>query len=329
MLAPVRLLSKSDLTKLMTQRDYFDAVEQAFAMALDPQKFRTPPPMHLAGTGGAFHVKGSTLFGDQPITAVKLNGNFPGNVEAGLPTIQGAILVADATNGALLAIMDSAEVTLRRTAAASAVAAHYLAREQCGSATVIGCGAQALAQCQAISDIRSVGRWRVWDQSPGRAKSFANIAREKLDAPVNIAPDLAEALNGADIIITCTTSKRAFVTETQVAPGAFIAAVGADNPEKSEIAPSLMARATVVTDATEQCAHMGDLHHAIAAGEMSVSDVYASLGEIVAGHINGRRSEDEIIIFDSTGVAFQDVASAARIIDKAGRMTSSAEFSFA
>ena len=114
------------------------------------------------------------------------------------------------------------------------------------------------------------------------------------------------------MIVTCTSSHAPFLGPDDVRPGTFVAAIGADNPDKSEIDPALMARARVVTDLTEQCRHMGDLHHSLAAGTMRVADVHAELGELVAGRKGGRTQAHEITLFDGTGVGIQDVAASAR-----------------
>jgi ornithine cyclodeaminase/alanine dehydrogenase-like protein (mu-crystallin family) len=128
---------------------------------------------------------------------------------------------------------------------------------------------------------------------------------------------LREATLGAHVIVTCTTARAPFLNVGDVSPGVFIAAVGADNPEKSEMAPALMAEASVVADVLAQCAVMGDLHHAIAAGAMTADRVRAELGDVVVGTKRGRSRDDEIVIFDSTGTAIQDVASAAIVYERA------------
>jgi alanine dehydrogenase len=130
-------------------------------------------------------------------------------------------------------------------------------------------------------------------------------------------------------VITCTTASRYFITREMVRPGTFVAGVGADNEHKQELDPALLAHATVVTDLTEQCASIGDLHHAIAIEAMRASDVHAQLGEIIAGIRRGRRDDDEITVFDSTGTALQDVAAAAAVHARACEARQSARFDFA
>ena len=143
-----------------------------------------------------------------------------------------------------------------------------------------------------------------------RERFAARDCARGLDVDVPAKP--REAARASDVIVTCTSSHAPFLGPADVRSGTFIAAIGADNPDKSEIDPALMARARVVTDLTEQCSHMGDLHHAIAAGTMRIADVHAELGELVAGRKRGRTQAHEITLFDGSGVGIQDVAASAR-----------------
>lgn len=304
------LLSRGEVERLLTPELCIAAVEDALRLLAAG---RLPPPgilgMHAAE--GGFHVKAGILAADRAYFAAKLNANFPQNgPRHGLPTIQGAVLLFDAANGALLAIMDSMSITALRTAAATAVAAKYLAREACGTALIVGCGGQATAQLRALLRVRSPRRLLAFDQDPERARALAVALRDGRVAAVEVVEDLASAASASDIIVTCTTSKRPFITRDMVRPGTFIAAVGADSEDKQEIEPTLMAMAKVVTDLTEQAGRIGDLHHAIAAGAMTREAVHAELAEVVAGRKPGRENADEITLFDSTGTGLQDVAAA-------------------
>jgi alanine dehydrogenase len=158
--------------------------------------------------------------------------------------------------------------------------------------------------------VRSPVRFFAHDLLAERATSFAVSAGQALRVEITPVADLRAAMLESDIVITCTTSRKFFVTPDLVRPGTFIAAVGADHEDKQEIAPELLACAKVVTDATQQACRIGDLHHAIAAGTMRAEDVHAELGEIVAGLKPGRERDEEITIFDSTGTGLQDVAAA-------------------
>lgn len=308
------VLTRRDIAQLMTREDYLRAAEIAFR-ALASGEAAAPLPMHLHGDGGAFHVKGASLRG---LGAIKLNGNFPENPERnGLPTIQGAILLADATNGALLAVMDSIGITLERTAAASALAARHLARPGSTRAAICGCGEQGRVQLAALASVFSLDDVQAWDRDFGRARDYALEMTGALGVAVHATDALEAATLNADIIVTCTTARSPFLGPDHVRPGTFIAAIGADNPGKSEIAPELMARSKIVVDVLDQCVAMGDLHHAVEAGAVAASDVCADLGQVVTGRRDGRRSAEEIWIFDSTGTAAQDVAAAAEVYARA------------
>ena len=304
---PAVILTRSDVAALMTPADYLDAVEEGFR-ALHGGAANVPLPWHIAGQGGGFHGKGASLRLDRLYVALKLNGNFPHNPAAnGLPSIQGAILLCDGETGSPLAIMDSIEVTLRRTAAATALAARHLARPDSSTVLVCGCGEQARAQLEALHQVLPLKRILAWDRDRSKAEQLSG----------DVADDLGEASGQADVIITCTPATEPFLDAEMVRPGTFVAAVGADAPHKSEIHPELMANALVVADSLDQCAVMGDLRHAIEAGVMARESVHAELAELVAGTRPGRTSIDQVTLFDSTGTAVQDVASAVRIYHRA------------
>lgn len=319
------LLSRPDIAGLMGPPDYLEAVERGFRAAAKGTA-AAPSPMALPADGGAFHAKGAVLRLDRLRVALKLNGNFPDN-EAGLPTIQGAILLCDGGNGALLAVMDSIEVTLRRTAAASALAARFLARPDSRSVLVCGCGAQASAQLEALAQVLPLRQCFAWDRDFKRSEALASAA---LGLGLDSEPvaDLDSVAPACDVIVTCTTAREPFLLPRHAGPGCFVAAVGADSPGKSEIHPDLMGKAQVVVDLVEQCLEMGDLSHAVRAGAMRPEEIYASLGALVAGAVSGRSRDEDVFIFDSTGTALQDVAAAAAIYERAMRQGGFESFAF-
>lgn len=313
------ILKRSDVRKLASVQDYHEAVAGGFR-AFAAGAVDAPPPMEIAGADGAFHAKGASMtIGGRRLAALKVNGNFPLNPARGSPTIQGAILLFAANDGALLAVLDSIEITLRRTAAASAVAADLLARASAQTLLICGCGVQGRAHAEAIAPLRAIKRAFAYDSNAAKARSFA----EETSAALNLRFDAVERLEDAsiesDIIVTTTTARSPLFFPGHVKAGSFIAAVGADNPHKIEIAPALMKKSIVVTDVTAQCEIMGDLRAAIADDAKVRDNVRGELGEMLAGTKAGRRTDEEIIIFDSTGAAFQDLASAAMIYERAGR----------
>jgi ornithine cyclodeaminase/alanine dehydrogenase-like protein (mu-crystallin family) len=288
--------------------DYLDAVREAFRAAAEGRA-HSPPPGAVEAEGGTFHAKSARIALDRLYVALKFNGNFPDNrMRHGLPTVQGSILLCDGENGALLAIIDSVEVTLRRTAAATVLAAQYLARPDSRTILICGCGEQGAAHLAALRRTLPLERGFAWDRDPSRAEAFAAGAA---GLPLVAVVELGAAARVSDVIVTCTTARQAFLDVAIVPDGAFVAAVGADSPDKSEIEPNLMAKALVVADTIDQCAAMGDLHHALAAGVLKPGDIHAELAELVAGARPGRTSPEQVALFDSTGTAVQDVACAA------------------
>lgn len=312
-----RLLTRSDVTALLAMPDCIDAVETAFLLH-GRGKVAPPQVLGVHVEGGGFHIKTATLPGAPPVFAAKTNANFPGNPKAhGLPTIQGAILLFDATNGCPLAIMDAGEVTAARTGATTALAAKYLAKPSASSLTLVGCGTQASAQLRAVSAVRRLRRVFVSDMDHDRAVRFAQHHRDALGLEVEAVSDLAAAVRCSDMCITCTPARSFIVKSDWVPPGCFVAGVGADNENKQEIDPALFRSARVVVDSLDQCAVIGDLHRAIDSGAITREGVYGELSEIVAGVKPGRASDTETILFDSSGVALGDVAAAALVYERA------------
>lgn len=301
---PPIFIDRRELASLMDLDAYHDAVEAAFRAHAEGRT-QVPMPLHIALRDGSFHAKGAWIAMERDYAAVKVNSNFPGNSSRGLATIQGAVLLYDARDGRLLAILDSMEITARRTAAASAVAARHLARPDSRTIAILGCGEQGRAQLAAIARVMRLERVLAWDIDAARAERFAC----EVASATGLEARAVSGIPRADIVVTATSSHRPFLE--RAAPGTFVAAVGADAPHKSEIHPGLMAAAKIVTDLTAQAAVMGDLHHAPGA------HVHAELGEIVAGVKPGRTDASEITLFDSTGVAIQDVAAAAWAYERA------------
>jgi len=311
------LLTRGEVVELLTLDECIAAVEAGFRRqaeggAVGPGVLGLPVP------DGGFHIKAAGLRLARFYVAAKINANFPDNVaRRGLPTIQGVVVLSDGETGLPLALIDSMEITALRTGAATAVAARYLARPEAHVATIVGCGRQGRIQLAALARVRPLERVHAVDADPGLAARFAREMSAQLGLDVRPAASAAEAAPGSDIFVTCTPSRRPLLHRVDVRPGAFVAAVGADNEHKQELEPALMAAATIVVDSLEQCAAIGDLHHALASGAVSIGQVHAELSEVVAGRKPGRRSAEEITIFDSSGVAIEDVAAAAAVYEKA------------
>ncbi|MGI8837075.1 MAG: ornithine cyclodeaminase family protein [Pyrinomonadaceae bacterium] len=311
------LLKRKDVAALLSIEECIAAVEQAFKLHAEG-KILPPGILGVHARDGGFHIKAALMDLGRTYFAAKANANFPNNMKRfGLPLIQGIIVLCDGENGYPLALMDSIEITIVRTGAATAVATKYLARADSTVAAVCGCGNQGRISLKAIARVRELKRVYAFDNDDAQAKRFADELSDELRIEVKAVNDLANAVKQSDICVTCTPSKQYFLKREDVAPGTFIAAVGADNEEKQELDPKLLQVNRVVVDSLEQCATIGDLHHALKKGLMTSGDVHAELGEVIAGKKPGRTSADEIIIFDSTGTALQDVAASAIVYERA------------
>lgn len=311
------VFTRSDVRELLDYDTCIAAIEDAFRAQAEGRTL----PSGVLGThveNGGFHVKTAGLQGRGFYYAAKVNANFPGNPERhGLPTIQGVIGLYDACNGRLIALMDSTELTSIRTAAATAVAAKFLARSDSTTAMIIGCGNQGRSQLRALSRVLSIEHVFACDSSAALADRYASEMSVELGIRVDVSERYRDELKGRDIIVTCTPSRESLLFAGDVSPGTFIAAVGADWEQKQEIAPELLASSVVVADVLDQCAVIGDLHHAIESGLMRREDVHAELADIVSGRRPGRSAAEEIIVFDSTGTALEDVAAASVVYERA------------
>ncbi len=308
-----RILTQSDVAALLTIDDCIAAVESVFR---DYGEGRIAPPQSLGvhAANGTFHVKAAVA----DVFAAKINANFPANPrDHGLPTIQGLIIVMDIERGTPLGILDSTLITTLRTAAASAVAAKYLARAGAHTMTVIGCGIQGQAHIEALLRVRPITKIYAFDIDADVSERFARDIQQRLGIDITQTLSLDDAVADSDIVVTCTPSRSPILHTRHRHPGLFIAAVGADNPEKHELAPALLAQSRVVPDILEQAAKMGDLHHAIDAFVMTRDDIHGELADVICAHVPARQNDDEVFIFDSTGTALQDVVAASGALSRA------------
>lgn len=321
------LLSGKDIRDLISLGDYIRVVEEAFR-AYSEGKSLKPEMMHIDSVDGEFHVKGGGLELRNRLFGLKINGDFPLNQDRfGMPSLQGLIVICSGQNGYPLAIMDSREITLKRTGAATAIAAKYLANPDSDTVTICGCGAQGRIQLRALAEVLPIKRVFAFSRNRDKARAFALEMLSDLGIAIEAADDLRQAIQDSDVCVTCTRSTQYFVRKEDVTAGTFIAAVGADSPAKQELDPDLLLLNKVVVDIRGQCAKVGELHHALARG-FSESNVHAESGDIVSGKKPGRCSREEIIIFDSTGTALQDVAATAAVYERALQLGSGKTFDF-
>jgi ornithine cyclodeaminase/alanine dehydrogenase len=323
------LLNRQEIASLLTLEDYIQVVEEAFR-AHGLGKTLAPGLLHIDSGAGEFHIKAGGLTLDKTYFGLKANGSFFQNrARNGMPNIQGTISVCDGENGYPLALMDSIEITIRRTGAATAVASKYLARANSSVATVCGCGNQGRSQLRALCAVLPIRHAYAYDRDASAAVSFAEEMSTELEIQVTPVEALHPIAGYSDVVVTCTPAKEFYLRLEDIRQGTFISAVGADSPDKQELDPRLISAHKVVADILDQCIHVGEIHHAVTAGLISREHVHAELGDVLAGRKPGRISDGEVIIFDSTGTALQDVAAAVAVYRRAVSLNLGRYFEFA
>ncbi len=319
----VLILREAEIRALLDPASCIRAVEEAFSayaggLAELPAVINLEVPAERA----EIHVKSGYIRGGEHY-AVKIASGFPGNAARGLPPSDGMVLVFDARTGAPAAfLLDNGFITDRRTGAAGAVAARHLARREVRAVGVVGSGAQARHQLESLAQVRRFEEVRVYGRRAERARACVEDLRRMQGLPdgcrFEVASEVREAVEGADVVFTVTASREPLVRAEWVSPGALVVAVGSDGPDKQELDVQVLARAErVVADSLPQCLRLGEIHHAVEAGAIGREKVDAELGEITAGRKPGRRSERDVIVCDLTGVGVQDVAAASLVMARA------------
>lgn len=303
------LYEEAAIRKAVSQGAAILSAERAFT-ALAEDQVVSPMPMgaEFPEVHGEVHVKGAFIKG-APIFAFKVATGFYGNVELGVPTGSGMVLVFDADTGFPLGVLgDNGYLTDLRTAAAGALAAKHLTPRRPLVVAVVGAGVQGRFQAELIHRVRDFKELRVWSRQESSRKRYVKDMSALLKTPVYEFPDVAGALAGADLVVTATPSQEPLVFPRMVKPGATILAVGSDGPAKQELSVDvLLAADRLVADVTAQCIRLGEIHHAVKAGLLPIDAAHAELGHIVTGRVPGRLGE-ETIVCDLTGSGAQDAA---------------------
>jgi len=314
----VLLLSRKDVDELVSIEEVIEVVEMAFG-AKGQNRTQMPPKTYifLEKYEGDIRVMPASLEDPEAagVKVVNVHPRNPGRYR--LPTVMATILLLDPATGSPLAIMDGTLITKMRTGAAAAVATKYLARRNSKSVAMIGAGAQARAQLVALSKVLEVAEVKVEDVVPGKAEKYAEEFSDRLGIDIEPVTTTEEAVRGADVVVTVTPRRSPVVMNEWIKPGTHINAIGADAPGKQELDPRILKRAKVVVDDWEQAIHSGEVNVPLSEGFLSRDDIYADIGEVVSGKKPGRTSDEEITVFDSTGLAIQDVAVAWHVYKKA------------
>ena len=308
---PTLILSAANVRDLLDRAGLLHALRDAFAAYSTRRTIAAQRAgSALPGRGGrTVMVVFPGLIDGIPAFTVKVNTKVPG----GTPSVVGSIHLADLETGAVLAIMDSIVITAERTALAGALAADVLARRDTPRVAVIGAGVQGEAQVRALQLVRRVERVDVVDTVAGRAEAYAERVGPALGIEVVPCARVSDAVREADVIITATWSKEPFLSRAMVRAGVHITAVGADEPAKGEVDARLIASSLFVCDDRDLAARMG----AIAGAGLGPDAIHAELGEVIAGVKAGRTRDDQITIFGTVGLAFQDLPAAWQVYTRA------------
>jgi alanine dehydrogenase len=273
-------------------KDAIKAVRTAY-IAFSAGRVQMPPVVHLDAKmyNGEVDIK-SGYIEDLNLIGTKIASGYYNNHKLGLPPGIGVIVLLDLKTSMPLAIMDGTYITASRTGAAGAIAASLLARKDSKTVFSIECV-------------------NVWDIDDASKKRYQKTMPEILNAEVKAMDSVEEVVKNADIIVTVTPSRKALVMSEWIEDGVHINAIGADGKGKQELDPRIMKKASkIVVDSLDQCKVIGELQHAYGQGIISEKNVHAEIGDILSGKKAGRETQEEITVFDSTGLAAQDIAAA-------------------
>lgn len=314
------VLTDGEVKELVSMKEVMDKVELAFKEK-GLKRVQMPAKTYLfyGKYDGDLRVMPSYLE-ELDVSAVKIVNSHPENkTRYNLPTVMAIVVLVDPKTGFPLAIMGGKTLTDMRTGAAGGIAAKYLARKDSKIVGMVGAGAQARTQLAGLLEVYGkLEEVRVWGLY-GTGDEFAAETRAKYDNIGRIfsVKSVGEAVKGADIVVTATPSRQPLVMDNMVRPGMHFNCIGADAPGKEELDPAILKRAKIVVDDYEQASHGGEINVPLSLGIIKREDIWAEIGEIVAGLKPGREKPDEITVFSSTGLAIQDAVTAKLVYDKA------------
>ncbi|MFB6126650.1 MAG: ornithine cyclodeaminase family protein [Halolamina sp.] len=319
------LLDSEDVSENAPMDEVIPAIEDAFA-AYERGDAQMPAKSYidLPEYNGDFRSMPAYLHaGDWDAAGIKWVNVHPDNeAEYGLPTVLGTMIYSDPENAFPLAVMDGTTLTMRRTGAAAAVATDHLAVEDAGSMGIVGAGVQAYTQLEAISAIRPIEEVVISDLDEERVAAFLDHFEDEFD----VRSGSPAAAASCDVLSTVTPVEEPIVSAADVGEHTHVNAMGADAEGKHELADELLLDATVVIDDHEQCTHSGEVNVPYNEGSMDDDDIDGEIGEIVVGDREGRTADDGVTVFDSTGLAIQDVAAAHVVYEHASSEDNGAPF---
>ena len=312
--SPLLIVPEHLIADLISAQDCFAAVEQVFAAMARDTAYNFPVIREAIGHADALYGFKSGFDRESLALGLKSGGFWPRNADKGLTNHQSTIFLFDADTGRCRAVVGGNLLTALRTAAASAVSIRHLARRDARVLGMIGAGHQSTFQLRAALDQRDFDRVVGWNLNPADLDRLAKVADER-GIPFQ-AVDLDQLGAQADVIITITSSFAPILQAAQVRPGTHLACMGTDTKGKQEVEAALLGKASVFTDEIAQSVTIGEAQHAVAQGLIAPDDI-TQIGAVINGDRPGRVSDDQITLFDGTGVGLQDLAVASAAVDLA------------
>ena len=313
------LLSRSDVAASLDMMEVINGVREGY-MAYQEKKLDQPPVVSMVMPKNHADCDVKCCYNESnDAMTVKVAALFEDNgVINDLPKMMGSVILYDAKDGNALAIMDGGLITGTRTGAAGAVSCQLFAREDAHVLAVFGGGGQARMQARAIAKVREIREIRVFSEYPGELPAYKADMEAELGIPVVVTQSAQEAMEGADIAVSTTPTTKYIVGSDLVRPGMHIIAVGADMPGKNEWDPEVFRKADkVICDSIPQCLERGETRNAIVNGVITEEQIYAEIGEVLLGNKAGRETDDEITVFDTTGMGVQDNVTAVKVYETA------------
>ncbi len=307
---PTYIIKRAQIENAYSMKDYVKTVEKAFKL-YGQGKVQMPPKVYLYFGKGDLRCM-PVYIPSMRIAGVKNVNVHPDNKK--MPAVMATITLFDPETGFPLAIMDGTHITKMRTGAAGGVAAKYLSRKDSRTAALIGAGDQAKTQLQALIVTRpNISKVIIYDINKKCATAFCKLMAKEYKIEARTADSVEEAAKSADIIITTTPIRKPIIKSDYVKEGTHINAIGADAKGKQELEVKLLKKGQIVIDNWEQASHSGEINVACSKGVITKKDIYADIGEVVTGKKPGRKNQKQITIFDSTGLAIQDMSTAVDI----------------
>jgi alanine dehydrogenase len=300
------VISETLARDLVAIEEALEAVEQTFCAMARGLARNYPVVREVVGHADAVFGVKTGADNSVPFLGLKAGGYWPHNLVRGLTNHQSSTLLFDPDTGRASALVSANYLTGIRTGAASAIATKHLSRPDSESLGIIGTGTQSVYQLKATLAVRSIKTVHAWDPSPDNLAAFGKTVAE-LGIAYRAHKNREDAVRLSDILVTVTPSTKALVEREWVVPGTHISAMGADTRGKQELDLQLVSAAALFVDEMAQSLSIGEFQHAYAQGMIKESDIRGSIGAIIAGMADGRRSTEEITIFDGTGVSLQDL----------------------